>query len=168
MHDGRGQRYYIINTKYLWSWLGRAYRHGDLRDDNYDINSNVLVPAMGRLCETIDGARRWRTTMEHEDGTRQYGAQRWHPTIWRTKMAPDNMAHKDGTRQYGAWRYHVTIANDDDDGNARSHEIFIGVASMRQEEAIASSWIFKLTMILPVVLQARTRKWSKFQPIITS
>ena len=32
----------------------------------------------------------------------------------------------------------------------------IGVASMRQEEAIASSWIFRLTMVLPVVLQARS------------
>ena len=44
----------------------------------------------------------------------------------------------------------------------------MGVASMRQEEAFASSWIFRLTMIVPVVLQARTRKWSRFQPITTS
>ena len=29
--------------------------------------------------------------------------------------------------------------------------IVIGVASMRQEEAVASSWIFRLTMVLPVV-----------------
>ena len=40
---------------------------------------------------------------------------------------------------------------------AENNIIYIGVASMRQEEAIASSWIFRLTMVLSVVCQARTK-----------